>query len=44
MSDENIRIMMSYKAIDQAKKFGIERIGPKWIKLINEINWDPRNI
>lgn len=37
MSDENMRLRISYKAIDQAKKFGIEMIGPKWIKLIEEI-------
>lgn len=37
MSDENMRMRISYKAIDQAKIFGIENIGPQWIKLIEEI-------
>ena len=38
MSDENMRMSFSYNAIDQAKKFEIEKIGPKWIKLIEEFN------
>lgn len=37
MSDEYMRRRISSKAILQAKKFEIENIGPKWIKLIDDI-------